>query len=55
MNHLNRGSALITSRDERERLAELNLIAGERAKASTAYVSALKYLITGAGLLAVAD
>ena len=28
-------------------LAELNLIAGRRAKASTAYVSALKYFITG--------
>ncbi len=52
VNQLNRGAALITARDERERLAELNLIAGERAKASTAYASALKYLIAGAGLLA---
>jgi serine/threonine protein kinase len=40
VNQLNRGAALITSRDEREQLAELNLIAGKRAKASTAYTSA---------------
>ncbi len=52
VNQLNRGVVLITSRDERERLAELNLIAGERAKASTAYASALTYLLTGAELLA---
>src|SRR5262245_47649465 len=51
VNQLNRGATLITSRDERERLAELNLIAGERAKVSTAYASALKYFVTGAGLL----
>ena len=43
---------MITSRDEREQLAELNLIAGKRAKASTAYASALKYLVAGAALLA---
>ena len=43
---------MITSRDEREQLAELNLIAGKRAKASTAYASALTYLIAGAALLA---
>jgi len=42
---------LITSPDERERLAELNLIAGKRARASTAYVSALNYLVVGAELL----
>ena len=47
VNQLNRGVALITSRDEREQLAELNLIAGKRAKASTAYASALTYLTTG--------
>jgi len=51
VNQLNRGAALITSLDERERLAELNLIAGKRAKASTAYASALNYLITGSALL----
>jgi PAS domain S-box-containing protein len=52
VNQLNRGAALITARDEREQLAEFNLIAGERAKASTAYASALKYLVAGAALLA---
>jgi PAS domain S-box-containing protein len=48
---LNRGAALITEPDEREQLAELNLLAGQRAKASTAYASALAYLSTGAALL----
>jgi PAS domain S-box-containing protein len=47
VNQLNRGASLITSRDEREQVAELNLIAGKRAKASTAHVSALSYLIAG--------
>src|SRR5712671_2298174 len=51
VNQLNRGVALITSRDEREQLAELNLIAGRRAKATTAYASALTYLAAGEALL----
>jgi PAS domain S-box-containing protein len=51
VNHVNRGAPLITSRDEREEMAELNLMAGNRAKASTAYVSALKYLNAGISLL----
>jgi PAS domain S-box-containing protein len=51
VNQLNRGAALITSRDEREQLAELNLIAGRRTKATTAYASALSYLTAGAALL----
>jgi PAS domain S-box-containing protein len=51
VNQLNRGVTLITSQEERENLAELNLIAGKRAKASSAYASALKYLIAGAALL----
>ena len=50
VNQLNRGAALITARHEREQLAELNLIAGKRAKASTAYASALTYLVAGAAL-----
>jgi PAS domain S-box-containing protein len=54
VNQLNRGAALITEREERAQLAELNLIAGKRAKASTAYASALAYLNAGAALL-VAD
>lgn len=48
---LNRGSALIGADEERERLAELNLIAGRRAKFSTAYASALNYLAAGTALL----
>ncbi|MDB6090156.1 MAG: histidine kinase [Gammaproteobacteria bacterium] len=51
VNQYNRGVALITSRDERQQLAELNLLAGKRAKASTAYASALRYLVAGAALL----
>jgi predicted ATPase/transcriptional regulator with GAF, ATPase, and Fis domain len=51
VNHLNRAAALITSPDERAQLAELNLLAGKRAKASTAYASALNYLIAGSATL----
>jgi PAS domain S-box-containing protein len=51
VNQLNRGAALITSRNEREQLAELNLLAGRRAKATTAYASALTYLTAGEALL----
>jgi PAS domain S-box-containing protein len=52
VSQLNRGAGLMDSQEERERLAELNLIAGKRAKASTAYASALAYLSAGAVLLA---
>jgi PAS domain S-box-containing protein len=48
---LNRGAALLTEPGEREQLAEFNLMAGQRAKASTAYASALNYLTTGVQLL----
>jgi PAS domain S-box-containing protein len=51
VNQLNRGAALITSRAEREQLAELNLTAGGRAKATTAYASALTYFAAGAAQL----
>src|SRR5712671_6757418 len=51
VNQLNRGAALITSQDEREELAEFNLLAGQRAKATTAYSSALTYLAAGEALL----
>ncbi len=50
VNQFNRGAALILTRDEREQVAELNLLAGKRAKASAAYASALKYLVAGAAL-----
>jgi PAS domain S-box-containing protein len=51
LNQLNRGSSLLTTPEEREQLAEFNLLAGKRAHASSAYVSALNYLTTGAALL----
>ena len=51
VNQYNRGAGLITSEDERFQVAELNLIAGKRAKASTAYASALQYFIAGEALL----
>jgi predicted ATPase len=51
VNQLNRGAPLITSPEEREQVAELNLAAGKRAKASSAYASALTYLNAGAAVL----
>src|SRR5262249_7284632 len=51
VNQLNRGHQLLTSDADRERVANLNLVAGRRAKTSTAYASALKYLHAGRGLL----
>jgi PAS domain S-box-containing protein len=51
VNQLNRGASLIASRGEREQLAELNLLAGQRARATTAYASALTYLTAGEALL----
>ena len=50
VNHLNRGAEMITTQEEREEVAELNLRAGKRAKNASAYASALKYLAAGAGL-----
>ena len=51
VNQLDRGAALIESPAERERLAELQLVAGTRAQTSTAYASALRYFAAGAALL----
>ncbi|WIW44911.1 AAA family ATPase [Bradyrhizobium sp. 62B] len=50
VSQLNRASSLIAAPEEREQLATFNLIAGKRARASSAYVSALHYLTTGAAL-----
>ncbi len=50
--HLNRGIDLISQQEERDQLAEFNLIAGKRAKRSSAYASALSYLNAGAAMLA---
>jgi predicted ATPase/signal transduction histidine kinase/GAF domain-containing protein len=51
LSQLNRGATLITSAEERQQVAELNLIAGQRAKASTAYATALTYLVAGTAML----
>jgi len=51
VNQLNRGVELITSPQERELVAGLNLIAGKRAKTATAYSSSLVYVSTGMVLL----
>jgi predicted ATPase/signal transduction histidine kinase len=51
VHQLNRGAHLVRAIAESERIARLNLIAGRRAKASTAYASALNYLHVGRGLL----
>ncbi|MFM0175782.1 AAA family ATPase [Paraburkholderia sediminicola] len=50
-NQFNRGAALIKAQEERERVAELNLSAGMRAKAATAYASALAYFTAGDALV----
>jgi predicted ATPase/signal transduction histidine kinase len=51
VNQLNHGATLISQHTEREKLAELNLIAGKRAKGTAAFASALTYFITGLELL----
>jgi PAS domain S-box-containing protein len=51
VNQINRGAALLASREDRQQAAELNLLAGRRAKQATAYASALTYLAAGCALL----
>ncbi len=51
VNQLNYGTDLLATEAERYELASLNLIAGQKAKAATAYESAVKYLNIGLGLL----
>jgi predicted ATPase/signal transduction histidine kinase/CheY-like chemotaxis protein len=51
VNHLNLGASLLTSADERERVAELNLRAGRRAQAAAAHASARSYFAAGSALL----
>ncbi|WP_254508235.1 trifunctional serine/threonine-protein kinase/ATP-binding protein/sensor histidine kinase [Anatilimnocola floriformis] len=55
VNQLNRGLQLVTSAQEREQVANLNLVAAKRAKLSTAYASALKYLEAARSLLTEED
>ncbi|NEU73480.1 AAA family ATPase [Hassallia byssoidea VB512170] len=51
VNQFNMALPLITLQDERDGLARMNLIAGRKALASTAYSAAVKYLTTGVELL----
>ncbi|HLO47892.1 MAG TPA: AAA family ATPase, partial [Kamptonema sp.] len=51
VNHWNRAIAIILDQSEKDNLAQLNLIAGRKAKASNAYEPAFKYFTTGINLL----
>ncbi|MGK7904403.1 MAG: AAA family ATPase [Hormoscilla sp.] len=52
VNQLNYGVELIADAASRSQLAQLNLIAGQKAKSATAYGAAGEYLAIGMGLLA---
>ena len=54
-NQLNRGAALLVDRDEKAQVATINLRAGRKAKASTAYASACAYFAAGMALLDESD
>ncbi|MBN1206452.1 MAG: serine/threonine-protein kinase PknK, partial [Myxococcaceae bacterium] len=47
VNHLNQGATHLEDPREKERLAELDLLAGRKAKAATAYAAAAGYLAAG--------
>ena len=51
VNQLNRGITLISDPSERAKVAELNLTAARRARASAAYAAACSYLSVGINLL----
>ncbi|MGP1385803.1 MAG: diguanylate cyclase domain-containing protein [Thainema sp.] len=51
VNQINNGADLITQPEEQEQLIQLNVLAGQKAKASTAYVAAIEYFATGIQLL----
>ncbi|MDF5706101.1 MAG: AAA family ATPase [Nostoc sp. S4] len=52
VNQFNIALEFISHQTKRDRLAQMNLIAGRKALASTAYPAAVKYLTTGIKLLA---
>ncbi len=52
VNQFNLAAELITEQPERDEVAVMNLIAGRRALASTAYTVAIQYLTTGIEILA---
>ncbi|MCL1470770.1 trifunctional serine/threonine-protein kinase/ATP-binding protein/sensor histidine kinase [Argonema antarcticum] len=51
VNQLNIGEEFITKQTEKNELAKLNLIAGQKAKNNNAYVAAVKYLNLGLEIL----
>ncbi|MBD2297955.1 AAA family ATPase [Nostoc sp. FACHB-190] len=51
VNHLYRGINYITQQLEKDEFAQLNFIAGKKAKTSTAYKAAIKYFQTGLSVL----
>ncbi len=51
IDHLNLGRSLIQETQEKSQLVRFNLIAGQRAKATTAYQAALSYFTIGIELL----
>jgi predicted ATPase len=51
----NRGATLLVDRDEKAQVAMIELRAGRKAKASTAYASACVYLMAGMALLDESD
>jgi transcriptional regulator with GAF, ATPase, and Fis domain/predicted ATPase len=55
VSQLNRGATLMSAPEERLRLAQLNLVAGRRARATSAYKSALVHLAAGEALLSEDD
>ncbi len=55
VNHLNQGRGLLTRPDERRLLAGMNLLAGQRAKESTASQAALEHASVALSLLAPED
>jgi predicted ATPase len=50
-NQLNRGAALLVDRNEKARVAAIDLCAGRKAKASAAYAAARLYFAAGMALL----
>lgn len=55
VNQFNNCLRLVNSKDERKQLAELNLKAGEKAKASNAYDQGLNYFLTATELMESSD
>ena len=51
VNHINFGQSLLNHSNEKEKVAQLNLAAAQKAIASTAYEAAMQYLETGISLL----